>query len=104
MRHFFVGTYARAGTSEQTCCYSCHHGGPRLLGMLVLPGVGKCLSPGNCATTRIPWLQQGQRITSILATRAMNALADSRAAGLFTGMCNAACASFTPLLAEASTP
>ncbi len=74
--------------------------------MLVLPGVGKCLRPGNCAITRIPWLQQGQRITSILATRAMNALADSRAAGLFTGMCNAACAcaSFTPLLAEASAP
>ena len=54
----------------------------------------------------LPTLQHGHKPTSILATRAMNAWADSMACGLAAGICNArrAAESLTPLHAEANTP
>ncbi len=83
------------------------HGGPLPLGTTVLPGAGNLALPGmTLATRRRPRLQHGQTITSILATRCMNACADSLACLFTAGICNdtrAAC-SLSDLQPLASTP
>ena len=65
---------------------------------MTAPGTGNCLSPINVATTlRALALQLGHCITSSLATRVMNACADSWALGLDGTICSAsrACASLS---------
>lgn len=74
---------------------------------MLLPAVGSRPHPASVATTlSVPTLQHGHRIVSILATRAMNACADSRACGLALGICNAnlESLSLSVLRALASTP
>lgn len=73
---------------------------------MMAPGAGNCLHRVNVATTLRAWaLQQGHCIIFSLATRTMNACADSAAWGLGAGICSASlgCASLSVLHALAST-
>jgi hypothetical protein len=83
------------------------HGGPLACPPVVSPGTGNYLQPPKVATTlSMPALQHGHCMVSSLATRAMNACADSAALGLGCGICNASLASLSlsVLHALASTP
>ena len=67
--------------------------------------VGKRLHPTSVATTlSVPALQHGHCSASILATRAMNACADSWAAGLALGISNASLASLSLSVLHALAP
>ena len=53
----------------------------------MLAGPGNRPSPASAATTRnLPTLQHGHKPTSVVATSAMKALADSMACGLSAGI------------------
>ena len=83
------------------------HGGPRHSGTSKRAGAGSRPRPASTAVTRNwPCPQHGHRPTSIFATRAMKAWADSMACGFVGGICKAAraAASLTPLQLLASTP
>ena len=83
------------------------HGGPVLGGKPIVPGTGNCLTPANTAAVRKrPTLQIGHKRTSILATRAMNACAESSACALRAGICKASRAALSclALQPEASSP
>ena len=74
---------------------------------MFVPGDGSVHRPASVATTlSVPALQKGHCITSSLATRAMNACADSAAFGLIGGIRSArrACLSLSVLHALANTP
>ena len=74
---------------------------------MLLAAVGSRPHPASVATTlSVPALQHGHCIVSILATRAMNAWADSNACGLALGICSASLAalSLSVLQALANTP
>jgi hypothetical protein len=78
-----------------------------LSGIVEDAGLGKRACPASTAVTRKrPTLQHGHTSTSVLATRAMKALADSIAWGLLAGICKASLAapSFCALQQGANTP
>jgi len=82
-------------------------GGPRSDGQTIAPGTGNCLAPATTSTVcKRPSLQHGHIPTSMRATRAIKACADSSACGFSAGIrkANRAALSCLPLHAEANTP
>ena len=76
------------------------HGLPRFCGTSASPGAGNRPSPASTAMVRnLPTLQEGHKLRSILATRAMKAWAHSSACKFGAGICKAARAAgrLTPL-------
>src|SRR5450830_1596813 len=105
------GNAQRDSQPVELRCQSMHlstlHGGPRLCCATTPAGVDNRACPGSTAVTcRRPILQHGHKLTSSLATRAMNPWADSSARTFAAGICKArlAALSLTPLQLEASTP
>lgn len=70
-------------------------------------GLGyRACAPSTAVTRKRPTWQHGHKLSSISATRAMNAWADSIASRLGAGMCKAclAAASLCALQQDANTP